>query len=153
MEQHACRCIGDPQLRGPGARTRGSWMNRRNSHRRSVSTELCQWWMGSEDRSGASASVARGMGAMTARTARARCTAGPTRVDMAGPCAEGQHARLARPLLGSGSVHPARLIAVIALSGTLTSARADDCERIAIWRDGHAIGELCRGEASEHELV
>lgn len=50
-------------------------------------------------------------------------------------------------------MHPVRLIAPIALSATLTSAHADDCERIAIWRDGHAVGELCRGDAGEHELA
>jgi hypothetical protein len=60
---------------------------------------------------------------------------------------------MARPLLGSRSVRPIHLVASIALAGTLTSARADDCERIAIWRDGHTVGELCRGDASKHELA
>ncbi|HEX8114824.1 MAG TPA: peptidoglycan-binding domain-containing protein, partial [Kofleriaceae bacterium] len=50
-------------------------------------------------------------------------------------------------------MRPVPLLALLALLGIRTSARADDCERIAIWRDGHAVGERCRGDASEHELA
>src|ERR1044071_1634671 len=53
----------------------------------------------------------------------------------------------------SGSVRPIHLVVAMDLAGTLTPARADDCERIAVWRDGHAVGQLCRGDASKHELA
>lgn len=60
---------------------------------------------------------------------------------------------LARPLLASGSVRHLHVLAAIALAGPLSPAGADDCEPITVWRDGHAVGGLCRGDAGEHELA
>ncbi|HEX7840111.1 MAG TPA: hypothetical protein VF469_21690, partial [Kofleriaceae bacterium] len=41
----------------------------------------------------------------------------------------------------------------IALYGWPGQGRGDDCERIAVWRDGHPVGAVCRGEAAERELT
>jgi len=45
------------------------------------------------------------------------------------------------------------VVAALAMFGALAPARADDCERIAVWREGRAIGSVCRGEAAERELT
>lgn len=50
-------------------------------------------------------------------------------------------------------MRPIHVFAAIVLAGPLSPAGGDDCEPIAIWRDGHAVGELCRGGASEPELA
>jgi hypothetical protein len=44
------------------------------------------------------------------------------------------------------------ILAAIVLAGWPGQGRGD-CERIAVWRDGHPVGAVCRGEVAERELT